>query len=93
MTTYGSKTCRVEFLSKGFKTLLYSSGVRDTVYNIAQQIARDAGDGFQPGVFYAKNYAGGRVVGTVNAVTPEAREAQAERKVLHVAAVKPRSIT
>lgn len=91
MTTYGSKTCRVEFLSKGFRRLLMGEGVTQTVYSLAQQIARDAGDGFEPGVFRGNR--AGRAIGTVNAVTQEAREAQAERKVLHVAAVKPRSIT
>lgn len=84
--TYGNKTVQIEFLSSGFKKLLFSPEIRETVYQTAKAIARDAGDGFTPSVYYARQYAGGRIVGTVFASTPEAREAEATDKVLSRAA-------
>lgn len=83
--TYGNKTVQIEFLSSGFKKLLMGNEVRDTVYQNAQAIARDAGDGFTARIFYGRG-AAGRVMATVDADTPEAREAEATDKVLSRAA-------
>ena len=83
--TYGSKTVQIEFLSSGFKKLLMSDEVRDTVYQNAQAIARDAGDGFTARIFYGRG-AAGRVMATVDADTPEAMRAEATDKVLSRAA-------
>ena len=88
---YGSKTCRLEFLSDGFKKLLMGDEVRDLVYRNAQAIATDAGDGFTASVFYGRG-AAGRVMATVDAVTDEAREAEATDKVLTRAATRKRGV-
>ena len=90
--TYGNKTVQIEFLSSGFKKLLFSREIRETVYRTAQAIARDAGDGFMPSVYYARQYAGGRIVGTVFANTPEAMRAEATDKVLSRAALRRREV-
>ena len=91
MALYGNDTCRIEFLSDGFRALLMGDGVKQTVYQLAQDIAADAGDGFTAKYFYGRGKAG-RVMATVDAETPEARRAQASDKVLSMAAVKPRSV-
>ena len=88
---YGSKTCRLEFLSDGFKKLLMSDEVRDTVYRTAHAIATDAGDGFTARTFYGRG-AAGRVMATVDADTPEAQMAEATDKVLSRAAHRRREV-
>ena len=89
MALYGNKTCRIEFLSSGFRDLLMGDGVRDEVYRDAQAIARDAGEGFEAKLFYGKG-AAGRVMATVDAETEEARKAEATDKVLTRAATRTR---
>lgn len=89
--TYGSKTCRIEFLSSGFKALLMGPEVKDTVYRTADLIAKEAGDGFTARTFYGRGPAG-RVMATVDADTYEAREREATEKVLTRAATRRREI-
>lgn len=91
---YGSKTCQLEFLSDGFRQLLYSDEVRDVTYRTGKAIAADAGDGFAVDVVYGKSGGGtrGRVLVFVEAVTPEAREAEATDKVLTRAAHRRREV-
>ena len=89
MAMYGNDRCRIEFLSEGFKALLMSNEVRNYVYENAAGVARDAGDGFVANIFYGRG-AAGRVMATVDAVTPEAREAEATGKVLTRAATRQR---
>lgn len=90
MATYGSQTCRVEFLSKGFKALLMSKEMHETVYQVSKAIATDAGEGFEAHPFYGRT--AGRVMATVDAVTDEAREAEATHKALTRAARKTREV-
>lgn len=90
MALYGSKACRIEFLSKGFKTLLMSPEMKDALYRVSSDIARDAGEGFAAHPFYATR--AGRVMVTVDAVTPEARESEATTKVLTRAASVNRGV-
>ena len=89
--TYGSNVCRVEFIESGFKQLLMGHEVRDTVYRVADSMAKDAGDGFTARVFYGRG-AAGRVMATVDADTPRARELEATEKVLTIAATKRREV-
>ena len=89
--TYGNDACRIEFLSSGFKALLMGAEVRDTVYRVASDMARDAGDGFTPRIFYGRG-AAGRVMATVDADTPQAREREAIDKVLTRAATVRREV-
>ena len=89
--TYGNKVCRVEFLESGFKALLMGPEVRETIYGVSDSIAKEAGDGFTARVFYARGPAG-RVMATVDADTPEAREREATDKVLTMAATRRREI-
>ena len=44
---------RMEFLSEGFKAVLSGDGVRSKVDAMAKAVAREAGEGFEPGVFLA----------------------------------------
>ena len=89
--TYGNDVCRIEFLESGFKALLMGTEVRDTVYRVANDMARDAGEGFTARTFYGRG-AAGRVMATVDADTPEAREREAVDKVLTRAATVRRAV-
>ncbi len=89
--TYGTDVCRVEFLESGFKQLLMSDEMRDTVYRVANDMARDAGEGFTARTFYGRGRAG-RIMATVDADTPEAREREATEKVLTRAATVRREV-
>lgn len=91
MAQYGNKYCRVEFLSSGFKAMLMSKEMLDTVYRAADGIARDAGEGFTARTFYGRG-AAGRVMATVDADTDEARRAEATDKVLTRAATRQRGV-
>ena len=82
---YGNETCRVEFLESGFRTLLFSEEMRKCVSTAAQGIAARAGEGFSARTFYGNRKAG-RILGSVDAVTLEARYRQATDKVLKSAA-------
>lgn len=81
---YGSKECRIEFNSSGFKALLMSREMLDAVYSAARNMAETAGDGFSARTFYATR--AGRVMATVDADTDEARKAEATQKALSRAA-------
>ena len=88
--TYGNNVCRVEFLSSGFRQLLYSPEVRDVVYRASKAMADSAGEGFGVNIKYGRAGGGtrGRVLAFVSAWTPEAREREAVDKVLTIAATK-----
>lgn len=72
---------RFQFISDGWRQILNSADVAALVDETGQGIAELAGEGF---AYKPKrlNYGGGRVGGFVVAATREAREAQAEGKVL-----------
>ena len=72
---------RFQFISEGWREILNSADVANLVADTGNRIAERAGEGFvyKPQVL---KYGGGRVGGFVVATTHEAREAQAEDKVL-----------
>lgn len=68
--------------SAGIKSLLYSTGVAAECARQAQRIATKAGTGFGVSARWSAGFGGGRVAYGVKTVTQEAREAEANDKVL-----------
>ena len=61
---------KIEFISQGFKDILYSPGTKELIQNIADEIRDRAnqdmpsGEGFSSKV-YSGGYGGGRYIGSV----------------------------
>lgn len=79
---------KIEFESKGFKDILFSSGVKDLVQSTAKRIQAEANagiqedsEGFSSNVV-AGGYGGGRYVGFVTSLDNKAAQAESEDKVL-----------
>ena len=73
-------TIKIEFIDKGFREVLSSSGVYNMVSDEAQAIAARAGEGFERDV--VKGYNGSRWIAFVHATTQEAAVREAEEKIL-----------
>lgn len=73
---------RIELNHEGIKQLLSSQPIADECEKAAQEIAKRAGDGFEVSEQKRRGYGGGRVGFVVYTDTDEAREAEAEDKVL-----------
>ena len=78
----------IQFMSTGFRDILFSGGVKDQVQSIAGRIQQEANagvgedsEGFSSNVI-AGGYGGGRWVGFVTAIDSSAAKAEAENKVL-----------
>ena len=79
---------RIEFVSQGFKDILFSPGTKELVQNTANTIQANANagapadsEGFSANVI-AGGYGGGRYVGFVTSIENAAAEAESENKVL-----------
>lgn len=94
---------RLEFDANGFRELLESAEIRETLDGIAQGIRRDAAansglpeSDYVAEVTTAKGSTrykfAGRAIGIVACDTPAAMEAQAINKTLSTAAVQPREV-
>lgn len=78
---------KIEFISKGFKTILESAGTRKLVADAAEKIQTAANaevkdsEGFSAETWLGK-YGGGRWIGSVTSLDDAAARAQSENKVL-----------
>ena len=79
---------KIEFESKGFKDILFSSGVKDLVQSTAKRIQAEANagiqgesEGFSANVI-AGEYGDGRYVGFVTSTDKASAQAESEDKVL-----------
>ena len=72
---------RITFISKGFRDVLFSDGVKDIVTECAERIQKKAGADFEAETWRG-GYGGGRWVATVRATNSEGMRAEAEQKVL-----------
>ena len=77
---------KIEFISKGFKEILNTEGVKNLVQDTANEIANKAnanygGDGFKPRVIKGF-YGGGRWVGFVNSTDRKSIAAESEDQAL-----------
>lgn len=82
-----SKTTRIEFISQGFKDTLFSSGTKELLQNIGDEIKDRAnesmpdGEGFTAKV-QAGGYGGGRYIGYVKADNDAAALEESENMTL-----------
>ena len=78
---------RIDFISRGFKDILFSSGTKELLQNIGDEIKDRAnesmpdGEGFTSKV-QAGGYGGGRYVGYVKTVSKEAALEESENMTL-----------
>lgn len=71
---------KIEFIDKGFKEVMFSSGTYHMIKDQAQAISDRAGEGF--GYDVVKGYHGSRWIAFVHAETLEAELAETENKIL-----------
>lgn len=79
------KSLKLEMNHDGFAQILQSAEVTKLIQSYTEQIAEDAGEGFEYEVKAGVRHGSPRAVGTVWAATREAREAEATNKVLTAA--------
>lgn len=78
---------RMEFISQGFKDILFSSGTKELLQNVADEIRDRAnqdmpsGEGFESKV-QSGGYGGGRYIGFVKTTTTEAALEESENMTL-----------
>lgn len=77
----------IEFISPGFREILYSEGVKNAVASVAQKIQAEANGavsnskGFRANT-YSGGYGGGRWIASVTSIDRAAAAAESEHQVL-----------
>lgn len=78
----------VQFISSGFRDILFSDGVKQQVQSVADRIRQEANAGVEDGsegfsaTVIGGGYGGGRWVGFVTSIDNAAAKAESENKVL-----------